>query len=119
MTRMRDVHANDGERNVLEFDFGVRAYAPVQPGGYWRIRWEECRQPKDTSAKDQAAQCTSPTSRRDPRHAREVAEGVLCGELLRRGQAHPDRVTRGDLPLDVRHDRPEPIIRVPARQGRP
>jgi hypothetical protein len=43
------------DRNVLEFHLGVRVYPPARGGGYWRIRWEERRQPKDTSAKDQAA----------------------------------------------------------------
>lgn len=55
MTRMRDVHAEDGERNVLDFDFGVRAYPPVDAGGYWRIRWEERRTRKDTTAKNRTA----------------------------------------------------------------
>ena len=43
------------DRNVLEFDLGVRVYPPARDGGYWRIRWEERHQPKDTSARDQAA----------------------------------------------------------------
>lgn len=43
------------DRNVLEFDLGVRVYPPKRAGGYWRIRWEERRQSKDTLAKDQAA----------------------------------------------------------------
>lgn len=43
------------DRNVLEFDLGVRVYPPAREGGYWRIRWEERRHSKDTSAKDQAA----------------------------------------------------------------
>ncbi len=57
------------DRNVLEFDLGVRVYPPARSGGYWRIRWEERRQPKDTSAKDQAA-------------AIEKAQGIV--ERLRR-----------------------------------
>jgi integrase len=52
---MRDVHADDGERNVLEFDFGVRAYPPVNPDGYWRLRWEERRTRKDTTARTRTA----------------------------------------------------------------
>lgn len=43
------------DRNVLEFELGVRVYPPARDGGYWRIRWEERRQPKDTSAKDQTS----------------------------------------------------------------
>jgi integrase len=43
------------DRNVLEFELGVRVYPPKRDGGYWRVRWEERRQPKDTSAKDQTA----------------------------------------------------------------
>lgn len=43
------------DRSVLEFDIGVRVYPPTRAGGYWRIRWEERRQAKDTSAKDQTA----------------------------------------------------------------
>ena len=55
MTRMRDVHAEIGDRNVLEFDFGVRAYPPTKPGGYWRIRWAERRTRKDTTANSRTA----------------------------------------------------------------
>ena len=43
------------EREVLEFDLGVRVYPPSRDGGYWRIRWDERRQGKDTTAKNQAA----------------------------------------------------------------
>jgi len=37
-------------REVLEFDFGVRAYEPAGPGGYWRVRWEEMGRRRDTTA---------------------------------------------------------------------
>ena len=40
-----------GEREVLEFDFGVRVYPPARPDSYWRIRWEERHKAKDTTAK--------------------------------------------------------------------
>jgi integrase len=43
------------DRQVLEFDLGVKVYPPKREGGYWRVRWEERRQPKDTPAKDQTA----------------------------------------------------------------
>ncbi|HVL32238.1 MAG TPA: hypothetical protein VM600_01495, partial [Actinomycetota bacterium] len=52
---MKDSSKGSEDRNVLEFDLGVRIYPPSREGGYWRIRWEERRQAKDTSAKDQAA----------------------------------------------------------------
>lgn len=40
-------------RYVLEFDLGVRVYPPSRPDGYWRIRWEERRRAKDTTARDE------------------------------------------------------------------
>lgn len=36
--------------DVLEFDHGVRAYPPVRPGGYWRLRWVEDGRRRDTTA---------------------------------------------------------------------
>jgi integrase len=86
MTRMRDVHADDGERNVLEFDFGVRAYQPVQPGGYWRLRWEERRSRKDTTAKTRSAAIAKAT---------EIVE-----RLARSAPTELGRATGADL---VRH----------------
>jgi integrase len=38
-------------REVLEFDGGVRAYPPSRDEGYWRIRWEESGRRRDTSAR--------------------------------------------------------------------
>jgi len=52
---MKDTAKGSEDRSVLEFDLGVRIYPPSREGGYWRVRWEERRQAKDTSAKDQAA----------------------------------------------------------------
>jgi integrase len=52
---MRDVQTDAQGRNVLEFDMGVRVYPPSRPGGYWRLRWEERRRAKDTTARDQAS----------------------------------------------------------------
>ncbi len=52
---MRDVQADAQGRKVLEFDMGVRVYPPSRPDGYWRLRWEERRRAKDTTARDQAA----------------------------------------------------------------
>src|SRR5438270_516888 len=42
------------EASVLEFDYGVKAYPPRQPDGYWRLRWEENHRHRDTTAKDRA-----------------------------------------------------------------
>ncbi len=39
------------DREVLEFDYGVRAYAPAADTGYWRIRWEEAGRRRDTTAR--------------------------------------------------------------------
>ncbi len=39
---------------VLEFEHGVRAYPPRQPGAYWRLRWEEQRRSKETTARSRA-----------------------------------------------------------------
>ena len=39
------------EREVLEFDCGVRAYPPGRAHAFWRIRWEEAGRRRDTSAR--------------------------------------------------------------------
>lgn len=44
----------DRDREVLEFDCGVSAYEPAQRGGYWRLRWIENDQRRDTTAKSRA-----------------------------------------------------------------
>lgn len=41
------------DREVLEFDCGVRAYAPAT-GAYWRIRWEEGGRRRDTTARSRS-----------------------------------------------------------------
>jgi len=41
-------------REVLEFDLGVRVYPPAAAGGYWRVRWDEQRRHRDTSARTRA-----------------------------------------------------------------
>lgn len=41
-------------REVLEFDLGVRVYPPAAAGGYWRVRWDEQRRHRDTSARTKA-----------------------------------------------------------------
>jgi integrase len=43
------------EREVLEFDHGVVAYPPTTPDGYWRVRWEESRRRRDTTARSRSA----------------------------------------------------------------
>ena len=57
---MSNVRSNQksGDREVLEFDFGVRVYPPTGDGGYWRIRWEERHRGRDTTARDRAAAIT-------------------------------------------------------------
>src|SRR6266540_3158722 len=52
---VRDVQPEAQGRNVLEFDMGVRVYPPSRPDGYWRLRWEERRRAKDTTARDRAS----------------------------------------------------------------
>jgi hypothetical protein len=37
-------------RELLEFDCGVRAYPPPRTHRYWRIRWDEAGRRRDTSA---------------------------------------------------------------------
>lgn len=51
MRKDQDQH----QREVLEFDHGVAAYPPGESGGYWRIRWEESRRRRDTTAKSRSA----------------------------------------------------------------
>lgn len=43
------------EREVLEFDHGVVAHPPTTPDGYWRVRWEESRRRRDTTARTRSA----------------------------------------------------------------
>lgn len=50
-TRVSTSRIEGPQREVLEFDLGVRAYLPSKQGGYWRIRWEEEHKPRDTSAR--------------------------------------------------------------------
>jgi integrase len=42
------------DREVLEFEHGVRAYAPASETGYWRIRWEEAGRRRDTTARSRS-----------------------------------------------------------------
>jgi len=42
------------QREVLEFDCGVRAYAPTTPDGYWRLRWDEAGRRRDTTARSRS-----------------------------------------------------------------
>ena len=42
------------DREVLEFEHGVRAYAPAAETGYWRIRWEEAGRRRDTTARSRS-----------------------------------------------------------------
>ena len=66
-----------------------------------------------TGSRPSPGRCASSTSTRSasPRGC------VLREESM--ADAHPCRVTRGHLPVDVRDDRPEPPGGVPAGQGRP
>src|SRR3954447_18126262 len=48
------MEAIPAEASVLEFDYGVKAYPPRQPDGYWRLRWDENHRHRDTTAKDRA-----------------------------------------------------------------
>jgi integrase len=52
---MSETQAVTQAREVLGFDHGVRAYAPSTNGGYWRLRWEEQRRRRDTTAPNRAA----------------------------------------------------------------
>lgn len=47
--------ADGDDREVLEFDHGVAVYPPTAPEGYWRIRWEESRRRRDTTARSRSA----------------------------------------------------------------
>ena len=58
------------EWSVLEFDYGVKAYPPRQPGGYWRLRWKENHRQRDTTAKDRATAIA---------RAVEIVEGMASG----------------------------------------
>lgn len=52
--KMRKAEGDD-DREVLEFDHGVAVYPPKEPEGYWRIRWEEARRRRDTTARSRSA----------------------------------------------------------------
>jgi len=68
------------DREVLEFDFGVRVYPPANNGGYWRIRWEERHRGRDTTA---------------PRPGRRHLEGVGARRAARPLRAHRARPLAG------------------------
>ena len=70
-------------RDVLEFDNGVRAYPPAGPGGYWRIRWEEAGRRRDTSARTRADAITK--------------AGELVERLSRGTDTNLAKATGGDL----------------------
>lgn len=55
MARRVDGPDDYPDREVLEFEFDVRVYPPSKPGGYWRIRWEEQRRSRDTTANSRTA----------------------------------------------------------------
>jgi hypothetical protein len=48
MHRVSNNNRGSQKREVLGFDFGVRVYPPASEGGYWRIRWGERHQLRDT-----------------------------------------------------------------------
>ena len=48
---MDQKHGASQQREVLEFDLGVRVYPLAHGGGYWRVRWQEKRKCRDTSAR--------------------------------------------------------------------
>ena len=50
----RDMENSHDTTEVLEFEHGVRAYPPRQKGAYWRLRWEEERRRKETTATNRA-----------------------------------------------------------------
>ncbi|MDQ6928216.1 MAG: hypothetical protein M3159_06080, partial [Actinomycetota bacterium] len=43
-----------GTRHALDLDCGVRAYPPVSPDGYWRLRWMEGERRRETTAPSRA-----------------------------------------------------------------
>lgn len=47
---MSNALAHVPSSEVLEFNHGVRAYAPTSPRAYWRIRWQESGQRRETTA---------------------------------------------------------------------
>ena len=47
---MASSFAPAGLRHALDFDCGVRAYPPVGPEGYWRLRWVESGRRRETTA---------------------------------------------------------------------
>lgn len=51
---MENATVETQRREVLEFDLGVRVYPPTTTGGYWRVRWDEQRRHRDTSARDRS-----------------------------------------------------------------
>jgi hypothetical protein len=55
LSREGETQAVTQGREVLDFDGGVRVYAPSTDGGYGRLRWEEQRRRRDTTAPTKAA----------------------------------------------------------------
>jgi hypothetical protein len=62
---------------VLEFEHGVRADAPSQPGAYWRLRWEEPHRQRERTAKGRNAAIAKAT---------EIVKRLACGTRHRPGQ---------------------------------
>ena len=56
MSALAIVHSADEttNREVLEFECGVRAYAPATTDGSWRLRWIERGHRRDTTARSRA-----------------------------------------------------------------
>ena len=50
----RGMEHDTDHTEVLEFEHGVRAYPSRKPGAYWRLRWEEERHRKETTARNRA-----------------------------------------------------------------
>ncbi|MGH9153134.1 MAG: tyrosine-type recombinase/integrase [Acidimicrobiales bacterium] len=71
------------EREVLEFECGVRAYPPGRSHAFWRIRWEEAGRHRDTSARSRTE---------------AIAKAIELVERLGRGTATDlGRATGADL----------------------
>jgi hypothetical protein len=84
-----DKQDNEGLRRPQRL--GVRsrrAGVPARGGGYWRSRWEERRQPKDTSAKDRPLRSrrsrTSSSGCAGPCRPSSPSEGRTSGRPLPR-----------------------------------
>ncbi len=103
MASLATIRATGGPPEVLEFDYGVRAYPPAGSTGYWRLRWVEGDRRRDTTARTRdeavakAAELVERLAQGRPTHLASARGQLLIDHYLDpsrpsyRGRAWSDR----------------------------